>query len=88
MAATRRISLCCRSLPPTGVNAQESSLHAEGHLGDLVEKERAAVGASENAVVGGDRAGKRTSSVAEELTLQHTFADGAAIQTQKRPRRA
>src|SRR5204863_7126264 len=46
---------------------------------DLVEKERAAVGRLEHAVVVADRAGEGAALVAEELAVEERVGDAAAV---------
>ena len=50
--------------------AQELRLEREGDLRDLVEKERAAFGGPEDAVVVGHRAREGAAAVAEELAVE------------------
>ena len=65
--------------------AQEAGLHGQGHLGHLVQEEGAAVGALEDALVVGHRAGEGAAGVAEELALEHALADGAAVEADEGP---
>src|SRR6266852_861654 len=58
---------------------QELHLDGLGHLGDLVEKEAAAVSRGEQADRVGDGAGEGALHVSEELGLHQGFGDGAAI---------
>jgi hypothetical protein len=60
-------------------------LEAGGHVGDLVEEQRAAVGLFEFARAGVLGAGERAALVAEEFRRQEVLADGAAVDRDERP---
>ena len=65
-------------------HAQQVHLHVGRHLGDLVEEQRAAVGALEAAAVLPRRAGERALLVAEQLGLDQVRRDGAAVDGDER----
>ena len=65
-------------------HAQQFHLQLHRHLGDLVEEDRAAVGALEEALVLAIRAREAAALVAEQLALDELRRDGAAIQRQER----
>jgi hypothetical protein len=58
-------------------HAQQAHLHLGRHLGDLVEEERAALGALEAAAVHARRPRERALLVAEELGFDEVARDGA-----------
>ena len=64
--------------------AQELRLQLERQLADLVEEERAAVGALEGAGDAGDGAGEGAALVAEELALDQRRRHGAAVDDDER----
>ena len=66
-------------------HAQELDLQLDGHLGDLVEEERAARGPLEVAAVLALRAGEAALLVAEQLALDEGGRDGAAVERQVGP---
>ena len=55
------------------------ALHAQRHVADLVEKERAAIGLLDEAAVGACRAREGASHVAEQLGLDQTLGNGGAV---------
>ena len=61
-------------------NAQQFRLHRERHFADFVEKQCAAVRQFEAAGLVFERAGERTSHVAEEFALEQALGHRAAIQ--------
>ena len=65
-------------------HAQQLHLQLHRHLGDLVEEDRAAVGALEEAFVLPVRAREAAALVAEQLALDELRRDGAAVQRQER----
>ena len=60
-------------------HAEELDLELRGGGVDLVEKNRAGVGRLEPAGAVGDCSGKGAADVAEELALQQTLGEGAAV---------
>ena len=66
-------------------NAQQSNLHLDRHLGHLVEKQRAAVGAFEAAAVRPRGAGEAAALVAEQFAFDQILGDRAAIDRDERP---
>ncbi len=62
---------------------QELHLQLHRHLGDLVEEDRAAVGALEEALVLAVGAGEAAALVAEQLALDELRRDGAAVERQE-----
>ena len=67
---------------------QELGLLARGHVGDLVEEERAAVGELEASDAVRARVGEGALDVAEELALEDALGDAAGVQRHERPRGA
>ena len=63
--------------------AQQLHLQVERQIADLVEEDRAAARALEQAFLVGDRAGEGAAQVAEELALEQTLGNGAAVDGQK-----
>ena len=63
---------------------QQLRLQRRAHGPDLVQKDRAAVGQRELALLRRRRAGKRAAHVAEELRLQQRFGDRRAIHLDER----
>src|SRR5690349_12417890 len=63
---------------------EKPRLHLLGHLADLVEQERSAVGLAKEALALSIRTRERTAHVAEELALQEMLRHGTAIETEKR----
>ena len=64
-------------------DAQELRLDVRAHLADLVEEERAAVGALEAAGPRRDGAGEGALLVAEELALEHALGEGLQLTATK-----
>ena len=60
-------------------HAQQPDLHAGLRLADLVEKDRAAVGDLEEALLVGMGTGERAALVAEELALEQRLGQRAAV---------
>src|SRR5205085_2412528 len=60
-------------------DAQELRLKLHGHLGDLVQEERAALGVLYESVLVGVRAGERALRVAEQLRLDEFFGERGAV---------
>jgi len=60
--------------------SQQQTLHAQGHVADFVEEQRAAVGGFEQAGLVIGRAGERAANVAEELRLEKRLGNGAAVE--------
>src|SRR5438093_1570739 len=60
-------------------DAQQLRLQIQRHVGNLVEKQRAAVGQLEAADTVGLRIGERALHVAEELALEHAFRQAAGV---------
>jgi len=60
-------------------HAQELGLQVEGDLGDLVEEERAPIGALEEPVSATNRPREGTPDVAEELALEQARAERGAV---------
>ncbi|MNF75520.1 hypothetical protein D3C84_575880 [compost metagenome] len=60
-------------------NAQQLGLQAQGHFGNLVEQDGAAVGQFELARRAGDGAGEGALLMAEQGGLQHVVRDGRAV---------
>ena len=65
-------------------HAQQLDLQLERHLGDLVEEQRAAVGALEEALVLAVGAGEAALLVAEDLALDQVRRDRAAVDGEER----
>ena len=66
-------------------DAQQSRLQAQGHLADLVEKQRAAIGRLEQArVATAARAGEGAVLVAEQFRFQQRLGNGPAIDGDER----
>jgi hypothetical protein len=66
-------------------HAQQLHLQVERHLGDLVEEQRAAVGALEEAQVLPVGAGEAALLVAEDLAFDQVRRDRAAVDREERP---
>ena len=66
-------------------HAQQLDLQLQRHLGDLVEEQRAAVRALEEALVLAVGAGEAALLVAEQLALDQVRRDRAAVDRQERP---
>ena len=66
-------------------HAQELGLEVEGHLADLVEKDRAAVGQLEAALARRQGTRERALLVPEELTLLEARSDCGAVDLDQRP---
>ncbi len=64
--------------------AKQLGLHSQGHLADLVEKERAAAGLQEEAAARLPGVGEGALHVAEELTLQDVFGHRGAVDGDER----
>ena len=62
---------------------QDLHLEVLAHVADLIQKDGSPVGGLELADFIGRGTGERTFQVAEELTLQQVFRDGAAIDRDK-----
>src|SRR5581483_10040158 len=69
-------------------HAQQLGLHHDGHVTDLVKKQRSAVGLFEFAQVTGGRAGERSFLMAEQFRLDQLRGDSGAVQSYERPRAA
>src|SRR6059036_4142627 len=68
------------ALDPTFFDgAQNLRLHAEGHIADLVEEQRAAAGQLEASDPRSDGAGEGATLVAEELGFEETLRDSGAV---------
>ena len=65
-------------------HAQQLGLELGRDLADLVEEERAAVGALEAAGAGLERSGERAALVAEELALEHAGRERRAVHGDER----
>ncbi len=65
--------------------AQQLGLHVERHVGNLVEKERAAGRSSDDAGERGVGAGERATAVAEQLALDHVAGHRGAVERDDRP---
>ena len=63
--------------------AQQLRLEPERHVADLVEEDRAAPRAAEEALLRRDRAGERAAHVAEELALEQVLRDRGAVDGQE-----
>src|SRR5690606_29548211 len=61
-------------------HAEELGLHRQGHVADLVEEERAAVGVLEAALPLAVGAGERAADVAEELVLEDVLVEAGAVE--------
>ena len=59
--------------------AQEQRLHAQAHLADFVEEQRAAVRQTELADLVAIRAGEAALDVAEQLRFEQRFGDARAV---------
>ena len=68
--------------------AQQQALHAQRHLADLVEEQRAAVGHLELALLVAVGAGEAALDVAEQLRLEQRLGQAGAVDGDERPRRA
>ena len=66
-------------------HAQQTRLQVEGHVADLVEKQRAAVGLLEAAAAHGLRAGEGAALVAEQFALQQVLRDRRGVDGHERP---
>ena len=66
-------------------DAQQLDLRVGGHLANLVEQDRAAVGHLESADPFVDGAGERASDMPEQLALDEARRDRAAIHLHQRP---
>ena len=69
---------------PSCEHAQQLRLQRRGHLGDLVEEERAAVGQLEAAQPPLGGAGEGAALVAEQLALDERLGDGRAVEGDER----
>ena len=65
-------------------DAQQLGLRARVHLADLVEEDRAAVGALEVAELARVRVGEGAALVAEQLALEQVLGDGGAVDRHQR----
>ena len=65
--------------------AQQLGLEVEADVANLVEEERAAVGAADDAGEGGVGAGEGALAVAEQLALEHVAGDRGAVEGHERP---
>jgi len=63
---------------------QEFCLQAAGHLADLVEEQRSAVGGDQQTVTVAVGACVRTATDAEDLTVQQALGDRCAVDRDKR----
>jgi hypothetical protein len=70
---------------PVGQHAQQPRLQVEGHVADLVQEQRAAVGLFEAPAACGLRAGEGTALVAEELASSRSLGMAAVLMATKRP---
>ena len=68
---------------PVLEHAQQLRLQVRGQLADLVEEQRAAVGARERAGASRDRAGERAAHVAEQLALEQLARERAAVERRR-----
>src|SRR5215813_10165840 len=66
-------------------HAEELWLHLQGHLADLVEEQRAAVGELEASDPLCGRAGEGAAFVAEQLALEQGRRNGGAVELHERP---
>jgi hypothetical protein len=73
LVATDAVELAVRQ------HAQQPRLQVEGHVADLVEKQRAAVGLLEAAAAHGLRAGEGAALVAEEFALEQVLRDRRGV---------
>ena len=64
-------------------NPQEAHLHFGRHLGDLIEKQRSALGTLETSAMRLCGSGERAFFVAEELGLDEIGGNGAAVDGDK-----
>ena len=64
--------------------AQQLHLHGQRQVADFVEKQRAAVGGLEQAVLVRDRAGEAAFAVAEEFAFHQALRDRAAVDRHER----
>ena len=65
-------------------HAQELDLGRQCHLADFVEEHRAALGGLEQTRLRDDRAGERTTLVAEQLALEERLGQRGAVEAQER----
>ena len=65
--------------------AQQFHLCQQRNLGDFIEKERAAVGLAEEALLVGDRAGEGAAPVSEQLAFDQRVGNGATVDGDERP---
>jgi hypothetical protein len=77
-----------RSSSPVSKHAQQLGLLAQGDVGDLVEKERAAVGQLEAADAIGARVGECAFDVAEDFALEGSLGQAAGVDGDQRHARA
>ena len=68
-------------------HAQQLGLQAEGHVADLVEQQRAAVGLGEETLPGLNRAREAPLRVAEDLALEQLVGNGGRVDCDERPGR-
>src|SRR5437588_459305 len=73
---------------PLFEEAEEFDLRLLGHLADLVEEERRAVGGLDQAALRRGRAGERAALVPEEFRLEEWFGQGRAVDRDHRRVRA
>ena len=69
-------------------HAQQLGLQRRRHLGDFIQKNRAAVRLLKPADALGVRAGERALFVPEQFAFQQRFGNGGAVDLDQRPRRA
>ena len=69
-------------------NSEEQRLHAEAHLADLVEEDRAAMGRAQFSHRVTERAGEAPFRIAEQLGFEHGFGYARAFDREERLRRA
>ena len=77
-----------RSNSPVSSTRRSLPCWESGHVADLVEEERAAVGELEAADAVDARVGEGALDVAEELALEDALRDPPGVQGHERPRRA
>ncbi len=93
MAAITRAVVRSSAVPPTRANVPYSttrkifSWNGSGHVADLVQEERAAVGSLERAAPNGVGAGERAFLVPEQLAFQKRVVERGTVERHQRPRR-
>ena len=68
-------------------DVEKLRLKRDGHVADLVEQQRAALGLDEEPRLVRHRAGERTLHVAEQLALEQRLGNGRAVDRHERPPR-